>query len=150
MKFRHAASCLLPALLLSACGTAPLSVLENHPFHKTDFHREPLTIVAVNGHYTVERAPLVYPGVNTLILEARPVGGMRLPNQQTVAFEVEPCTRYYLAAERETSLSRDWKLVVDRKESVAGCSKEEELAKAKREGIPPGRIATNTQTGSTQ
>lgn len=150
MKLHHTASCLLSALLLSACGTAPLSVLENHPFHKTDFHREPLTIVAVNGEYSPERRRLVYPGLNTLILEARPVGGMRLPHQQTVAFEVEPCTRYYLAAERETSLSRDWKLVVDRKEEVAGCSPEEELAKAKREGVPPGRIASSPKTGSTQ
>ncbi len=150
MKFRQLVMCLMSAPLMSACGTAPLSVLENHPFHKTDFHREPLTIVAVNGEYSPERRRLVYPGLNTLVLEARPVGGMRLPHQQTVAFDVEPCTRYYLAAERETSLSRNWKLVVDRKESVAGCSKEEELAKARREGIPPGRIATNTPTGSTQ
>jgi hypothetical protein len=150
MNIRTAALSLMCAALLAGCGTAPLSVLENRPFHRTHLHREPLTIVSVNGQYSPERTRLVFPGMNTLVLEARPVGGMSIPKQQTVSFEVEPCTKYYLAAERENSLSQKWTLVVDRKESVAGCSPEEELAKAKREGIPPGRIASSPKTGSTQ
>lgn len=150
MNIRTAALIPMSVLLLAGCGTAPMSVLENHPFHRTHMHREPVTIVSVNGDFALESSRRVYPGVNTLVVEARPVGGMRLPRQQSMAFNVEPCTRYYLAAERETSLSRDWKLVVDRKEEVAGCSPEEELAKAKREGIPQGRIASSPKTGSTQ
>lgn len=127
---------LLSLLLLTACGTAPMSLLEGQPYHRTHLNRYPVNIVAVNGHYSTQRPRQVYAGVSTIIVEAAPVGGMRLPKQQALAFKVMPCTRYYLAAERETSLSQDWKLVVDHTESIAGCDPREEIEKSKREGIP--------------
>ncbi len=141
---------LLPTFALMAlagCAAAPMSLLDGTPYHRTYLNRYPVQIVAVNGDFTLERPKRVYAGVNTLVVETAPVGGIRIARQQAVAFKVQPCTRYYLAAERATSLSQDWTLVIDHVESVAGCNQEEELAKSRKEGIPLADIiATPTPT----
>ncbi|MBL8518612.1 MAG: hypothetical protein JNM76_16735 [Betaproteobacteria bacterium] len=127
---------LICLLMLTACGTAPMSLLEGEPYHRTHLNRYPVNIVAVNGKFSTQHPRQVYAGVSTIIVEAAPVGGMRVAKQQALAFKAQPCTRYYLAAERETSLSQDWKLVVDHTEPVGGCNPDEEIEKSKREGIP--------------
>jgi hypothetical protein len=123
-------------VLLSGCASAPMSLLDGTPYHRTHLNRYPVRIVAVNGDFTLEQPKRVYAGVNSLVLEAEPVGGVKTARQQAVAFKVSPCTRYYLAAERETSLSQNWKLVIDHVEPIAMCNRDEEVAKSRKEGIP--------------
>jgi len=127
---------LLCSFILAGCAAAPMSLLDGTPYHRTHLNRYPVRIVAVNGDFTLEQPKRVYAGVNSLVVEAAPVGGIKVARQQAVAFKVQPCTRYYLAAERETSLSQDWKLVIDHAEAIATCNPEEEIAKSRKEGIP--------------
>jgi hypothetical protein len=136
--------CVLGILMLAGCGTAPMSLLEGQPYHRTHLNRYPVNIVAVNGHFSTQHPRQVYAGVSTIVVEAAPVGGMRIAKQQALAFKVLPCTRYYLAAERETSLSQDWKLVVDHTEPIGGCNPLEEIEKSKRDGIPLADIVQST------
>jgi len=127
---------LLCTSLLVGCGTAPMSLLEGQHYHRTHLNRYPVTIVAVNGHFSTQYPRQVYAGVSTIIVDAVPAGGRRVAKEKAVAFKVQPCTRYYLAAELENSLSQDWKLVVDHTEPIGACNPQEEIEKSKREGIP--------------
>jgi hypothetical protein len=127
--------------MLSACAaSAPLSFLEGRPYHRTNPLRYPVRVISVDGDFSVQRSRPVYAGMHTLIVETAPVAGFRTAGQQAIPFKVQPCTRYYLAAERATSLSQDWQLVVDETGPVAGCNPEEEIAKSASERIPPGDV----------
>jgi hypothetical protein len=128
------------AAALAGCASAPLSYLESEPYFKANYRRYPVTIVSIDGDFSLQRTRPVFAGQHTLVVEAAPVAGFRVARQEAIAFKAQPCTRYYLAAERETSLSQEWKLVVDHTEPVAGCNRAEEIAKSQREGIPLGDI----------
>jgi hypothetical protein len=64
---------------------------------------------------------------------------VRRTDSQDIYMKIEPCTRYYLGAARETALAHAWQLVVDAKEPVAGCDPAAELKKAQ---APSGAAST--------
>jgi hypothetical protein len=126
------------ALVLTGCGTAPLSVLTNDYRTATDTTLYPLRIVAVDGAFNTQRAVQVYPGARLLLLESPPPTGQRTAAQQAVILRVAPCTTYRLAARRSSGVQRDWSLVVDAAEPVAGCDVEDELRKSRQAGKAVG------------
>jgi hypothetical protein len=120
----------LSALALGGCQTAPLSFLDGKPLTRIDTSLYAVTVVSVDGTIQFHNPVQVAPGLRRLTLEAAPASGARRSVQKAVDFKVEPCTWYYLAAQRSSPMAADWTLVVDSKETVAGCKPELELSKA--------------------
>lgn len=129
------AAAALATLLLSACGTAPLSFLEGRlqPSSRIQFNTYSVRVIAIDGEYSLQNPRVVGPGLHTLEVNAFPGKGARNIGPKTFTFNVEPCTRYYLAAKRASPMSADWDLAVENKESVGGCDPEKELAKSRAE-----------------
>ena len=117
---------------LAACSTAPLSFINDRQvYYKAVLNRYPVRVVAIDGSYQTFRPVPIAPGPHLLTIDAVPVAGFSLPIQKQYPFEVAPCTRYYIAAQRATALSQDWNLVVEETWPVAGCDPAKELEKAK-------------------
>jgi hypothetical protein len=129
-----AAPTVVLAAALAACGTAPLSYLDGHLLDRSTLNRYPVRIVSVDGQIEFRNPVQVAPGEHWVVVEAAPGGGVRLQSQQSFVLKVEPCTRYYLAADRRSPLLEEWQLVVERTEPVGSCDPQEEMKKAR----PPG------------
>jgi hypothetical protein len=130
---RALASALVTAtVVLAGCASAPLSFInDRYVEDKQILNRFPLRVVAIDGQYTSFSPVPVAPGMHQLLLAAAPVAGFRVPPEKTYAFNIAPCTRYYLAAQRTSPLVQDWDLVVERTYPVGGCDPARELEKAK-------------------
>jgi hypothetical protein len=131
MKFeitRSLVVCVAAALV--GCQTAPLSFLDGQPQTRTDTSLYPLKVVSVDGSIQFHNPVQVAPGPRWLTLEAVPGAGARNGVQRSYVFKVEPCTRYYLAAQRTSPMATDWSLIIESKESVTGCNPELELKNA--------------------
>jgi hypothetical protein len=117
---------------LSACSSAPLSYLNDRQvYYKAVLNRYPVRVVAIDGAYQSFKPVPIAPGPHLLTLDAVPVAGFSLPIQKQYPFEVAPCTRYYIAAQRASPLTQDWSLVVEETWPVAGCDPAKELEKAR-------------------
>ena len=121
---------------LAGCSSAPLSYLnDGYVYHRAVLNRFPVRVVAVDGNYTAFRPVPVAPGVHNLLIAAAPVAGFRVPLEKTYPMNIEPCTRYYVAAQRTSPLLQDWELVVEESYPVAGCNPAQEVEKAKTAAI---------------
>ncbi|MBX3619822.1 MAG: hypothetical protein KF891_07540 [Rhizobacter sp.] len=130
-RSRALLAALAGAATLAGCASAPLSYLVGEPLTQTDFTLYAVSIVSVDGGIKFGAQPVqVAPGAHWLVLQAAPGRGARSSLQKGYVLKVEPCTRYFLAARRVSPMDADWSLVIDRTETVAGCSPEEELRKA--------------------
>lgn len=121
------------AVVLAGCASGPLSFIEGVPLTRTDSSLYPVRIVAVDGsmHFDGPSEPVqLSPGPRHVVLEAAPSRSARKTVLKSFILQIEPCRRYYLAAQRQSSMDADWTLVEDRKEVVAGCDEAEELRKA--------------------
>jgi hypothetical protein len=116
---------------LSACETAPLSYLDGRPKTTTDPLLFPVRVVSVDGGINFQNPVQVAPGPRWVVLEAAASGSARGTTQQTFVMRVEPCTRYHLAAKRNSPAEATWQVVVDSKETVPGCDPAEEMKKTK-------------------
>ncbi len=136
---------LTAAASLTACTSAPLSFVEGVPLTRTDPTLYPVRVVSLDGiiQFSSADQPLnVYPGSRSLVLAAAPGKSARGSTQKSYVLNVEPCSRYYLAAKRKSPMDSDWSLVLDHKEAVPGCTVESEL---KKTGAP---ISPNSTASS--
>ena len=115
---------------LAGCATAPLSYLDGHLLDRSTLNRYPVRIVSVDGQIEFHNPVQVAPGQRWVVVEAAPGSGANLLTQQSFVLKVEPCTRYYLAADRPSPLLSEWRLVIERTEPVGSCNPEEEMKKA--------------------
>jgi hypothetical protein len=118
------------AALLGACGTAPMSLLDGRLQSALPDTRYPVYVLSVDGHINFRPEAQVAPGTHTVVLQAGNGRGANQDVQHTVALTVAPCTRYYLAAHRDSPYQRDWSLLIDSTEPVGGCDPRRELRKA--------------------
>lgn len=117
--------------LLGACGTAPMSVLEGRLQSPLPDKRYPVYVVSVDGQgYFYGRSVQVEPGTHAVVLQAANGRGANQDVQRTEMLTVAPCTRYYLAADRDSEYQRDWRLVIVSTEPVGGCDPRNEMRKA--------------------
>jgi hypothetical protein len=134
--------CCLPLLatvlpiLLTACATAPLSFIDARPVEILQLDEYAVRIVSVDGEINFNKPNVqVHPGPRMLVLQADGFS-VRTGLQQSFVMRIEPCTRYHLIAKRATPIDKDWKVVVQRREPVAGCDAKEEMEKARKAGLP--------------
>lgn len=122
----------LAAATLAGCAGAPSSYLyDNQVYYRAVRDRYPVFVLAVDGSSPSFRPVPIAPGEHTLRLDATAVGGFSERVAKNYPITIEPCTRYYLAAQRQSQLSQDWELVVERTFPVGGCDADAERAKAK-------------------
>jgi hypothetical protein len=123
----------------AGCASAPLSYVDGYLYHSAVLNRYPVRIISIDGDFSLQNPRQVSPGPHTFIIEAQPVAGFRVPVQKAFALNIKPCTRYYLAADRDSPLTQDWTLAIDYEEPVAGCDPVKELAKVAGETAKPAQ-----------
>lgn len=106
---------------LSGCAHQWESVVDGRLYSRTYLHRYPVSIVAVDGEYSTMVPRRISAGDHTLVVEAPPVAGFRLPDRKEFTFHTEKCVKYWLVAERSSAYSHDFNLIVDFAEPVPGC-----------------------------
>lgn len=119
----RSASCLLLAAcaFLGACAHQWESVLDGRLYTRTNLHRYPVSITAVDGEYSTIVPRRINAGEHRLTIDAAPVLGFHLPVRKEFTFRVEKCVRYWLAAQRASAYAHDFELVIDHAEPVPGC-----------------------------
>lgn|GEM_PF-610946 len=118
--------------VLAACGTAPYSYLyDRQVYYRATLDRYPVEIVSIDGTSPPLHPVPITMGDHRLAIDARPVAGFTLPVRKVYSLTVAPCTRYYLAAQRQSRLTQDWDLVVEETVASGGCDPAQELQKAR-------------------
>jgi hypothetical protein len=107
---------------LSGCAQQWESLLDGNLYTRVHMNRYPVQIVAVDGEYSTISPRRVDAGMRKLTIDAPPVANFRDPVRKEFTFKVEKCVRYWLAAQRATSLTPDFELVIDHAEPVPGCA----------------------------
>jgi hypothetical protein len=107
---------------LSGCAQQWESVLDGQLYTKTNLNRYPVSVSAVDGTYSTSNPRYIDAGEHRLTIEAPPVAGFSQPVRKEFTFKVERCVRYWLAAQRASSLTQDYELVIDHAEPVPGCA----------------------------
>jgi hypothetical protein len=121
----------LATVVLQGCGTAPMSMIEaNPPLRLLPANHFPVRVVSIDGSIQFQMPVRVAPGPHMLVLEAQGSSVSKSRVQRTFAFKVEPCTRYYLLAAKESINAASWELVIHSTEKVALCNPEEEVKKS--------------------
>jgi hypothetical protein len=110
------------AATLSGCAHQWESLLDGNLYTRSHLNRYPVQIVAVDGEYSTISPRRVDAGIHRLTIDAPPVANFREPVRREFTFKVEKCVRYWLAAQRATSLTPDFELVIDHAEPVPGCT----------------------------
>jgi hypothetical protein len=122
---------------LCSCSTAPLSfIVDRNVVNRTDLHRVPVRLVAVDGESVAFARQPISPGQHQMTFDVAPAPGFHSPVQKTYPMAILPCSYYYVAADRSNRVSSDWQLVVEEVDPVSGCNPEEEMRKAGLSGAP--------------
>ena len=122
----------LVATSAALCGFYPQSYLDSNPRTKTDTQLYPVVVVGVDNVKPHEYPVVITPGPHWVEIQAPPaesMGSSRVSKPQTFVLKIEPCTRYFLGAHKDSALVDKWKLVIDQVETVKGCDPAEELKK---------------------
>jgi hypothetical protein len=122
----------LLATSVALCGFYPQSYLSGDPRTMTDPQLYPVQIVGIDGVKPHDSPVAVTPGPHWLEIQAAPGDSLhanRISKSHTYVFKIEPCTRYFFGAHKDSPAVDKWKLVVDQVETVKGCDPAEELKK---------------------
>jgi hypothetical protein len=106
---------------MSGCAHQWESLIDGNLYTKAHINRYPVSITAVDGEYSTINPRRVDAGIRKLTVDAPPVAGFNQPVRKEFEFKVEKCIRYWLAAQRASSLAQDFVLVIDHAEPIAGC-----------------------------
>lgn len=114
------------------CGFYPQSYISGDPQTRNDPQLYPVQIVGIDGAKPHETPVAVTPGPHWLEIQTGPGDSLhsnRIFKSHTYVFKIEPCTRYFFGAHKDSPAVDKWKLVVDQVEAVKGCDPAEELKK---------------------
>ena len=120
---------ILSAVLLAVgCAAGPGYYTHNAELVGSRYHRAaintyPLVVASVDGRSTpVNQRIYVEPGRRDIVVED-PMQPDRERATKHLLLDVQPCTRYYLVAVKDTRRSSDYQVKVDYAEPLAGgCS----------------------------
>jgi hypothetical protein len=84
---------------------------------KNTFHA---IVKSVDGRHYTDKVVKVEPGVHRVVVQSPNRKGFK-GSDEAMELAIEPCVRYYINAEFETSVGAAWKPVIAYKERVAGC-----------------------------
>jgi hypothetical protein len=117
--------------VLLACATAafagpydqPWSIITTDRSPSADYKLLPVIVNRVDDVNADTRLnqSVVAPGSHQVTIDVPPRKGFKTATQHTFELTTEPCTRYYVAAELETTAGQQWKPVVRSKEPIGEC-----------------------------
>jgi hypothetical protein len=117
-------------MLLAFCAAAGAALGEKwgptwsevtgYRYSKAKMHRLPAIIKSIDGQDTTFRVVKMDPGERTIVVQSPQRKGFH-GSDQTLKLTIEPCKRYYINAQFESSVGPDWQAVVDYVEPIAGC-----------------------------
>lgn len=113
--------------LAAACAGNRSSV-QSGPYQYDNPNRYPVKILGVDGKLFTTTYIDLEPGGHTFWLSPD-FGAGKGAVPVTIELNVAPCTRYYLAAETDTSVSLAYTVVVDRTIPIEGCKSKLEQKK---------------------
>ena len=112
------------SLLAASCASMTTSYSEviGERYNLAPENRRAVDIVSVGGTsgWANGSAVQVDPGVQRVVVTSRAHRGFR---GRTAEFQlnVEPCTRYYINAQFDTTITQQWTPVIDYVDTIAGC-----------------------------
>jgi hypothetical protein len=109
---------LVLCLTLVGCSTTysdQVSFLDGDRFYRANIHTSPTRITAVDGESTFirENPVRVEPGEHVVRVVTAPTAGFTVAEARELKLNIEPCSRYFIVAERDNRLLQDWRPVVD-------------------------------------
>ena len=87
---------------------------------RVSMNRAPAIIKSVDGRDYTDRVVKIEPGARRIVVQSPTRQGFNGADQ-VLELSIEPCKRYYVNAQFDSSVGPRWKAVVARKESIAGC-----------------------------
>jgi hypothetical protein len=122
---------LLPALpALAGPYDQPYSIIVTDPRRAPDPLLRPVIVNRVDGENTLNNKAVVPPGKHEVVVDLPPRKGFKLPTQNTMALETEPCVRYYVSAKLNTQVTQEWTPVVRYSERIGECEAAFKIAHA--------------------
>lgn len=115
------AALLVAALLVAACASPSFSYLDGRRWHRAQLNTYDAIILSVDGKHYTATPVMVDPGQRKIVVQAPPAAGFHYGESRTFDLNVEPCTRYYIAARKASPLAQDFEPYVDYQEPIAGC-----------------------------
>lgn len=113
------------AVLLGACATTDtFSYIQGQRWKKAELNTFDVTIIRVDDQDYIQRGytPIrIDPGLHRIVVQGPPTAGFRFGEQRTLTLDVKPCTRYWLEAKKDNSLSQDFEPRVNYEEPIPGC-----------------------------
>jgi len=131
MKNENAARCLVAAVLAATTlAAAPARALEKigptwsevtgQRYTRTTMHRMPAIVKSIDGDDTTYKVVKIKPGDRVVRLQSPSRKGFQGTDQE-LRLTAEPCKRYYLNAQFDSSVGQDWQPVIDHVETIPGC-----------------------------
>jgi len=121
---------LIGTMLLAFCAAAGAALGEKwgptwsevtgYRYSKAKMNRLPAIIKSVDGQDTTFRVVKMDPGERTIRVQSPQRKGFR-GDDKTLQLTIEPCKRYYINAQFDSSVGVDWEPVIDYVEKVPGC-----------------------------
>ncbi len=125
MTLRLAA--LLGSALLAGCATSDtFSYIQGQRWLKSELNTFDVQVIRVDDKDYIQHGyePIrIDPGVHKIVVQGPPTAGFRFGEQRTLTLDVKPCTRYWLEAKKDNSLSQYFEPRVNYSEPIAGCGK---------------------------
>ena len=87
---------------------------------QTQLHLTMAVVHRIDGKFEGDKIVKLEPGRHTIVLQSPTRKGVP-GTDQTVELDVEPCKRYYFNAQFKAAMGDEWKPVVTRVETIAGC-----------------------------
>ena len=120
---------LMPALaaplLLDGCQTwgPTWSEVTGQRYNVTITNRRPAMIDMVDnqGAFPDPRLIKITPGEHRLVVQGPAPGWPGGPPLHVMMLNAEPCKRYYINAQFDTTITQQWTPVIDYVEPIAGC-----------------------------
>jgi len=118
-----AAALSLGATLTACAGLPPgYGQIYGQRYFKAPIDTYAVQIIRVDNRDTTDTPTFVDPGLRKITVQGPPDGVHRLGEQRSIDLQVEPCTRYYLVAQKSNRLQTDFAVKVDYQESIGGCN----------------------------
>ncbi len=120
----RSASLLAAALLAGCASTEPFSYIQGQRWNKAELNTFDVTVIRVDGTDYVQHGyePIrIDPGAHKIVVQGPRTAGFPYGQQRTLTLDVKPCTRYWLEAKKDNTLSQDFVPRVNYSEPIAGC-----------------------------
>jgi len=121
-------SCSLVALISLPAMAGPYDqvygIVSAEFIKSADAKLQPVILNRIDGTSTTRRQEAIAPGQHTIYadLPASREQQQHIATQNSLALDVKPCTRYYIAARLTDSVTRHWQLVVRNSEPIGECA----------------------------